>query len=393
MADAPATRTMQGIVVPAASVQPAAFFELTRRERIVVGQRSLDAWGGTENIPMLQTGILGGLTIRVVGELTTDKGSTGTVASSARWPYDLLRAVRFSANGQNNLINAGGWPLKMREFTARGDQTDRGVAKGIGGASPGTSRTQGTLSLATESWGVGQNVTAIADNTYAFDFSVEVPIAFDKVNLLGAVFAQTSSTDLNLAIDIATHNELFTLTGDASQVAIDADIIVEATLYSIPMGPNGDVIVPDLSAFHSVIQTRQSGLASGDNEVRLAGQGVGRQLMRLWWRTWAGATPAPLPVNDTNYGRVGWRYGGNTTPEVWQSGAALAQANERLFGSDFATYQGFGIFDWSSEHAFRDTIDEGAATELRLLLNLAGTPTSPAVEYIQETVFAASIGA
>ncbi len=393
MADAPATRTMQGIVVPAASVQPAAFFALTRRERIRAGQVAVSGFGGTANIPMLQSGILGSLNLRLVGSITTTDGA-GAVATTARWPYDIFKSIRFSANGQNNLINASGLKLKAREFMARGDVNDRGVSRGVGGASPGTARTQGTLSLANEEWGVGQRVTAIADGTYDFDIQVEVPLAFDKVNLLGAIFAQTSSTDLNLAIDWATKAELFTLTVDAD-VTIDAQLIVEATSYSIPMGPNGDVLVPDLSAFHSIIETRYAALSTGMNEIRLAGQGVGRQLMRLWWQTFNGASPVPLAVDADNFGQIGWRFGGNVTPEVFHSGQSLAVYNERLFGEDFASLQGIGIQDWSSEHAMRDTIDEGSATELRLLLEIAGgvALVSPFIEYVQETVFSAEVGA
>jgi hypothetical protein len=155
------------------------------------------------------------------------------------------------------------------------------------------------------------------------------------------------------------------------------------------------VIVPDLSVFHSIIQTRNNSIANGDNEIRLAGQGVGRQLLRLWWRTFSGTVPVALPVNATNYGQCGWRFGSNDTPEVFTDGRHLAYFNERMLGADIASQEGFGLLDWASEHAFRDSIDEGAATELRLLVNIpAGVSlTSPFLEYTQETVFAGAVGA
>jgi hypothetical protein len=80
---------------------------------------------------------------------------------------------------------------------------------------------------------------------------------------------------------------------------------------------------------------------------------------------------------------------------VWDDGRKLAYWDEDLFDTDFGTQQGFGILDWASEHAFRDSIDEGAATELRLLVEIANgvSLTSPAIQYVQETLFSGAVGA
>lgn len=383
---------LQGIYVPQSSVNPELFFRMTRR--LTVPAKTIGAYAGlgqTDTVTMLQTGILAGISIKFSGVLTIAL-PTGTAATTPRWPYDLLRAVRFTANGQSNLVNCSGAHLKLRDIMGRGDLNDRGVANGIGGASPGTSRTQGTLALSEESWGVGQNVTAVAANTYAVELNWFVPIAFDQLALTGAIFAQTSATDLLLQLDWANPTDLFTLTGTAT-AALAGSVVVEPTLYSIPV-VGGDVVVPDLSVFHSIISSRTSSIAQGDNEIRLAGQGVGRQLLRLWWRTFTGAgAGSPLALTAANYGQVGWRYGSNDTPEVYTDGRHLAYANERLFSSDISVNYGFGVFDFATEHAFRDSVDEGSATELRLLINLVSAPTNPVVEYVQETVFAGAAAA
>lgn len=383
---------LQGIYVPQSSVNPELFFRLTRR--LTVAAKTLGAFAGfgqTDTITMLQTGILAGISIKFSGSLVIAL-PTGTAATTSRWPYDLLRAVRFTANGQSNLINVSGAHLKLRDLIGRGDLNDRGVAQGIGGASPGTSRTQGTLSLSEESWGVGQNVTAIAANTYAVELNWFVPVAFDQLALTGAIFAQTSATDLLLQLDWAPQTDLFTLTGTAT-ATLTGSVVVEPTLYSIPV-VNGDVVVPDLSVFHSMIMSRYTAIGQGDNEIRLAGQGVGRQLLRLWWRTFTGAGIGnPLALTAANYGQVAWRYGSNDTPEIYTDARHLAYANERLYSCDIGQFYGFGCFDFASEHAFRDSVDEGAATELRLLVNLVSSPTNPVLEYTQETVFAGAAAA
>lgn len=389
MPTAAPTQIMQGIEVPTSSVNPTQFFALTRRMTFQQKSFSFAGLGLTDNVPILQAGIISGLFVQFQGSLVVTLGG-GTAASTMRWPYDLPRAFRFSANGQSNLINCSGGKLKAREIMARGDLTDRGIARGIGGASPGTQINQGSMSLNTEGWGVGQGVSAIPGGTYTVDLEWYVPIAFDDVSLVGAIFAQTSATDLNLAIDWAPVTDLFTLTGAATAV-LTGQCTVLGRLYTIPQGPNGQVIVPDLSTFHSLIQTRYANPGNGVNEVRLAGQGVGKQLLRLYGQLWNGAVQAPVPVNRTNYGQVGWRYGTSDTPELYPNGQVHAYSVEKTFDCDLCSVNGYWVLDFASENAFRDSVDEGTATELRFVNEIqnAVTLVNPVIEYVQET---ASIG-
>lgn len=386
---AQSTSVMQGIEVPTSSIDPASFFRLTRRLNIPFKTGAYAGLGSTDTVQLLQTGIVSGVTLKVSGSLVVTPG-TGTVATTSRWPYGAIKALRFSANGQSNLINAGGIHLKAREIMQRGDLTDRGIPQAIGGASPGTTRYQGTMSLAGESWGVGQGVTGIAAGTYPVELEWYIPIAYDDVNLMGAIFAQTSATDLVIAVDWASVSDLFALTGNAS-VSLSLNTVYEATLYSIPQGPSGQVIVPDLSAFHSILQSRYATPINGVNEIRLSGQGVGKQLLRMWFQTWNGGLPgSPLPLNASNYAQVGWRYGGNDTPEIYPDGKTLAYRTEKLFNADLCSIQGIGVWDFCSENAFRDSVDEGTATELRMLMEIPNSVslTTPYVEYVTETISA-----
>lgn len=385
------TQIMQGIEVPTSSVNPREFMRLTRRISFV--EKNIAAFAGlgfTDTIPILQTGVVSGLMVQFSGTLTVAL-PTGTCASTGRWPYDLAKAIRFSANGQSNLINCHGAKLKAREMMQRGDLTDRGVVRGVGGASPGTQVNQGTMSLNSESWGVGSNVTAIPANTYPVELEWYIPVAFDEVTLTGAIFAQTSATDLNLAIDWAPLTDLFVLTGTAT-ATLTGTVNVEGRLFSIPQGRDGNIIIPDLSIFHSIIESRVAPVANGDNEIRFAGQGVGKQMLRWFGQVWNGATQAPLPVNSTNYGNILWRFGANDTPETYNNGNAHDHMTERTFDSDLGVVNGFFGYDFVSENAFRDSIDEALATELRFLFNIpaAVVLTNPSVEYVQET---ATVGA
>lgn len=392
MAPTAPTQVMQGIEVPASSVNPTEFFRRTRRLRFNQRTFSYAGLGLTDNVPILQTGIISGLTVKVSGTLTVTVPS-GSAASTPRWPYDVVKNFRFSANGQSNLINCSGAKIKAREIMSRGDLTDRGVQQAIGGAHPGTSRNQGTMALSSESWGVGSNTTAIAAGSYDVELEYYIPVAMDDLFLVGAIFAQTSATDLNLAIDWAPIGDLFTVSGGAS-VAFSCQVVVSGKAYTIPQAPNGSVIVPDLSTFHSLIQTRVASPTNGTNEVRLAGQGVGKQLMRLYWQVWntSGGVSAPLVLDDSTVGNIGWRFGGNDTPEMFSDGQMLRYEVEKVHNSDLGRFWGFRVLDFCSEHAIRDSVDMGTATELRFFEEI---PNSIALnnaymEYVQESL---SVGA
>src|SRR5262249_34541362 len=137
-----------------------------------------------------------------------------------------------------------------------------------------------------------------------------------------------------------------------------------------------------------MIESRYAQLATGDNEIRLAGQGVGKSLMRIFYQVWNGSTTAPLPMNTGNFGQQLWRFAGNHTPEIFTNGLAMAHRVEKLFVADLSTSQGFGVWAFASENAFRDAVDEATATELRILSNIANsvTLTSAGLEYVQETL-------
>jgi hypothetical protein len=396
----PPNLTFQGIVVPGSSLNPKAFFAGTRRQYVL--QKTLGAWqgfGNTDVVDTLRSGILSGYYVKLSGTLVVALGG-GTCATTARWPYYLLRSARFQANGQSNLVNADGWALRAREFMCNSQMTDRGVSEGIGGASPGTARTQGTMAMASESWGVGSNVTAIAAGSYDVELTFYVPVAYEQKMLTGAVFCQTLSTTLELDLDWANLADLFVLTG-AATATFNPTVTVEAEMFTIPSDGQGGMYLPNLSAFHSYIGSRApNAIAVGNNEITLAGQGVGRQLMRILWRiqnlTGTGGSPVPLlPVTAgaaqaPNLTQPYWRYGTNTTPETWLDGQDLRYLNERDYGVDLAALAGYQCVDFDRIWAFRDSVDEGSATEIRFGETIASgvSLTTPFMEYFQDVILA-----
>lgn len=376
--------TFQGIDVPVESVQPDLFFKLTRRHRNPEVNRAFAGLGLTDVIELKKSDIISTIKVRFAGSLVVTPG-TGTVATTMRWPYDLVKQFQFIANGQSNLHNYSGLKAKLRAAIADTEFSDRGISQTVGAATVN----QGTLAQASESWGVGAGASALAAGTYDVELEWTIAVAEDDRDLAGAIYAQTSTMDLTLNVAYESASNLFVLTGNGA-ASLTGNIVVETEKFSIPV-VGGKQVLPDLSLFHSVIQTRVANyLATGENEVRIVGQGAGKQLLRMPFQVWNGAAPqTPLAMNATNYGSQSWRYGTNETPETYQDGRSLRMINEREYGVDIGGVWGFGCHEFAKKAAFRDTVDMGQTSELRLVIDVQSgvALTSPVLEYVTETIF------
>ncbi len=376
--------TLQGIPVQQGSVNPNLFFGLTRRHRNPEYNKPFAGLSLTDYVELKKSDIIAGLRVRFSGQVVVTLG-TGTAASTMAWPHKLVDNFKFVANGQSNLININGLQAKVREFMREGVD-DHGIPQTVGAGTVVT----GTLSKSSESWGVGAGAT-LSSGTFPVELEWLIPVAEDEKDLAGAIFAQTSTQDLVLQIGWALAANLFTTTGNAT-VALSGNVIVETEKFSIP-AVNGLMVLPDLSLFHSMIGTRSANsLANGDNELRLIGQGAGKQLLRVFYNVWNGAAPqTPLAATATNYGPQSWRYGTNETPETYQDGRSMRQVNEDEYGVDIGNVWGLLSHEFAVRNAFRDTVDMGQTSELRLVTNIASgvTLNAPVLEYVQETMFAA----
>jgi hypothetical protein len=377
---------LQGVAVPVEAVNPDEFFKRTQRKTLIEQQRTYDGQA-QEVFELRKSDILSGALIRFTGQLTI---TGGTAKSSARWPYDLI-SVRFTANGQSNLINCSGAKLKIRDVMKKADLTDRGVVQKIGGVD----RAHGTLARSSESWGVGSQATAIAAGTYDVELEWWLPVAEDDFDLYGSIFLATTSSDLSVTVDFRQINQLVAAE-TASDVALAGKVQVITTKYSIPVLPEtGQIVVPDLSMFHSIIESSTTNLQNGEVETPIIGQGAQKSLLRIFGQVWNGAgfASAPLPMSTANFGRLAWRYGNNDTPEEYFDGRHMRVDQERRYNCDVGAYYGVFCHDFVHENAFRDVIDLGTHAEFRLLTTLQSSVSlaSAKLEYVQETAFRAGI--
>lgn len=384
--------TVQGIQVENAIVDPAGFAAASRLRTNVEGTRSYTqnsaAPGGyTDTFELRKSDILVDGLLQFSGTLTVTPGS-GTVASTARWPYDMVRP-KFTANGASNLIDASGWKLKLRESQSNPELSDRGVIRTMNGSTV----QQGSLSLNSENWGVGYNTSALAAGTYNVELEWMIPISQDSSDMTGSIFLQTASADLTIQLQYLPINQLFALTGNAA-VSLTGTFTLTTNKASIPIDTSGAIIIPKLDTYHQVTQSSTSVIAAGStNETRIVGQGSGKVLLRLSHQVWSGAGTAstPLAANATNFGNLYWSYGTSEQPQVFATGQTLREVNEKLYGVDIGGQLGFLTHDFVAVNWLRDVVDMGNASELRFAVTIPSgvTLTNPSIEYVVESIFSA----
>lgn len=366
--------SMQGIAIPAAVVDKPGFLRRTRRHTQLEQTRAVTiqpAGSGPSNtrdtITLRRSDILGEITLRLTGTLTVTPGS-GSVASTAAWPYGVFRNVGFNANGASSLISARGWTLKAREIAKDEGLSDNGVAQTVAGST----KSNGTLALPTEAWGVGQSTTGLTAGG-AVELVVTIPVAEDLFDMSGAIFLQTSSAELSVIIDWAAITDVFAFTGNGA-ASFTGTLEVHTTKFEIPT-ENGAIIVPDLSMFHSLVETSAPVLSTGiDTETIVVGQGAGKYVLRVLQQLQNGAVNAPVPVTSANFGLMAWRYGTSETPDQWFSGSALRHNNARQYNSDLGGLQGYACHEFAKA-GFRDLVDMGVTADLRLVNNVTSSVT------------------
>lgn len=367
--------SMQGIAIPAAVVDKKAFLAHTRRHTqlekalpVTIQPAASGPSNTRDTITLRRSDILSEVTLRLVGTLNINIG-TGTVASTAAWPYGIFRNIGFNANGASSLLSARGWTFKAREIAKDEGLSDNGVPRTVGG----TSITNGSLSLPTETWGVGQNTGALTTSTPTVELLVTLPVAEDGFDLSGAIFLQTSSAELSVVIDWAAITDVFAFTGNGT-ASFSGTLEVHTTKFEIPTD-NGAIIVPDLSMFHSLVETSAPIASTGvDSETIVVGQGAGKYVLRVIQQLQNGAPNAPVPVTSANFGLMAWRFGTSETPDQWFNGFALRHNNARQYNSDIGGLQGYAVHEFAKA-GFRDLVDMGTTADLRLVNNISSNVT------------------
>lgn len=343
-------------------VDPNAFFQMTEKNVVTVKTLAMPNPGGFTSTQLLQTGIVSKLTLLFKGTLTV---ATAAATTSNQWPYIALAGFNLSANGQNDLFNCNGvdlHTLKSIKYPAYKDTVD--VFPGsVGGG---------------DSVGVG---------TYAINLTWEVPIAMDDTSLVGALYAQSSSTNLSIRLAMATMADLFS--ANAGNVTLSGQFHVQETYFEIPYDAQGRIITPDLSRLHGFNAVETGITAAGESRlplIRSAGQ-----LSRLFVSGHGSAnnrlSAAANAATTKKWEALRLEYGGNQRPYVFDPIELQLALNNQHYGST-APYDRI-VMDFVRENPVRDIVLMQGVTELAVVPRVGSgvTITGGSFRVVQETLF------
>lgn len=353
---------------------PAAFFELTERNEYQAFSMVVPGSGATAMHELPKAGVLSKIWVLFVGIITTTLGG-GTVTTTSRWPYGFIDRVSLSANAQNDLHTYNG--------------LDAHVLRAV--RNPGFVPND-DVDLVPGGLGAGQTL-ANGANTLVLGW--EIPVAIDDVSLIGALYAQSPSMNLQLNVRQAVTTDLLVAAGGATVDSITGTFFVQVTSFDIPIttGESPRLITPDLSRLHGV--QAHDVPYSNTGEVRSPLIRVNGQLDRLLVAV-SQANPAgnvaeqflAATADAVGIDAIRIEYGAAEKPLDYNPAHFLAWKNLDHYAD--ALPGRYLAFDFLAENAPRDVILMAGVTDLVCIPTVNSAVVvggGAAVRLVQETLF------
>lgn len=354
--------TLQTIPSEPFVVDPAAFFQMTEKNVATVKTLAAPTPGGFTSTQLLQTGIISKLALVFKGTLTV---ATAAVTTSNQWPYNLLGGFNLSANGQNDLFNCNGidlHTLRYVKYPAYEDATDL-FPGSVGGGN------------------------SVAVGSYDLNLTWEVPIAMDDTSLIGALYAQSSSTNLSIRLAMNTLAELFS--ANPANATITGQFYIQETYFEIPYDSQGRIVTPDLSRLHGFNAVDYPIVNVGETRVPLI-RSAG-QLSRLFLSGKVSSnnrlSGAANAASTKKLEALRLEYGGNQRPYTFDPIELQLALNNQHYGAP-APYDRI-VLDFVRENPVRDIVLMQGVTELAVVprIGTGVTPSGASFRVAQETLF------
>lgn len=281
----------------------------------------------------------------------TTTGVGGAATATRGFPWMLLRRLRLSANGINNLFACDGLDLRGLMRVRRPFWQDR--------------TSQFVLNT-----GIG--------NVQPLRLIWEVPISYDE-SLVGAIFAQTEETYLNIEVDTAAAADIYAA-NVPTVTAATWRVLVE--FFSIPIVDSKagrKLVLPDITQLHGVVSRDDNLTAVGDHIAPLTR--TGGILLRVMQR---GDNAAPnfgnldVPADVDSHA---FRYGGNVVPISYTPSELLMWQNQLDYGDQIqpaadvvagAAPPQYMVDDFVKASAVRDAVHMLGITEAQMVNTIRG---------------------
>lgn len=343
---------------------PSTFNSLTRPNITPFATIADPGAGGVVRATVPQVGVLGMIRATFRGTMSV---ATAAVTPTDRWPHGLISDVQVSLNGQDKLFSCDGCDLHVLRF-ARNPAYTESVDVFPGALGGGTS---------------------IAIGTYDLELSWEIPIAMDMTSLVGALYMQSSATNLTVALGRAGLAELV---NTPANVAMSGTWYFETSTFAVPRDSKSQLVVPDLTRMHNF-----TGLdlpVTNVGEVRFPLIRQSGQLTRLFISGRTGTTTPwgwhPGTTANRRMAALRVEYGGNERPWVFDPVSSLLRRNNVEFGG-VLPYNRICI-DLVRTNPARDALVMLGVTELACVATQGPSITPGAgasMRLVQETLYQA----
>jgi hypothetical protein len=344
-------------------MNPEAFFDLTERNEMPLNQiPNVTGFGTSYQARINNIGLISALILDVKGTVTCTIG-TGALTATAKWPWNLIKRIIVSANGQNELISVEGMDLRARWLRVYRNAVDNSTSY------------SGT----------------ITDGANAVTLQYVIPFAHDESTLIGSLYAQSDETYLALEITTATAAEMITPTGNASVDSVSLAITPHLVFYEIPrvtVQNESVIVLPDLSELHGLNMLDNPFGNTGDVATRLL-RSAG-QLLCVYARLDNGNDAldpwSVTPILD----ELRWEYAGNQRPRRYNPVRLLRQKMNGDYNGDInPRAQSYMVLDFEVDNPRRDVVYPKGVIDLQLVATVtAGTSLSNAkVHVVAESLY------
>lgn len=348
------------------TVDPVIFAAKTSKNRKTYPGAAHPGMGASLAIRVDAVGVVSRLILMFEGTYTS---AAAAATLTSQWPWNLAKSVVVSANGINNLFSCDGADLRAFMRVRNGKYfLDR------------------ESSFA--------NPAAAAAGTIRLFW--EIPLAYDE-SLIGAIFAQTEETFLNVTIQTAQNADLFSANPGAFS---NSNWKLIAEYYSIPTVDTKAgriLVIPDITQLHGVVSRDDALTANGDHVAPLTRTGgiLLRTLQRADNSTTGGIGNVDPTASITSHR---FRYGGNVVP-VDVPGSALRLFNAMDYGDAViptqdvvsgATPPAYMVDDYVVDSPLRDAIHLSGITEAQMINTFSGVAVvaGAKVHTVQEAMVA-----
>ena len=337
------------------TVDPNSFANLTEGNEQALDVVAAATAGQAATFFLPKSGVCSRLSLKFIGNLAV--GATPTAVPSARWPYGLLSSFKMSAGLGAEIFDCNGLDLEALQAvnfpkqTATFDQFPGAV--GGGGSAP-------------------------AQGNYPLFLSYDIPIAVDQHSLMASLFLQSSSASVQCQVTMETTANLCS---HASDWTITGSWYPTITVWKIPIGSKGELILPDISHVHLFVGINQQMTGTGRQPAPV--QRTAGILQRLFLRGELSPTSflAALPSTPTSalIDQIQVNYSLTETPKIYNPASILAARNATRYGAvlPYDTY----VIDTLLENPARDAVYLQGVTNLQALLYVDSGVTVPAGAY------------